>query len=188
MENFGREDSSHKKQHRCPGRIYMRFALGINADDLANNFFTEQKYNIDYRMQNVDETMFTDAVKAANGNLTGSDMNGVAEILGTNWYTTSVYFLANNSIRHVFTKATDAFRPEDYPKNQKNFYYYIQSGNIAAAELDSLQKFNIGNVEFYYSVLDYAKVLAESTKNTAEQRDLAKSLYWYNQAANKFFG
>ena len=26
MEIFGREDSSYKKQPRCPGRIYMRFA------------------------------------------------------------------------------------------------------------------------------------------------------------------
>jgi len=75
----------------------------------------------------------------------------------------------------------------DYDGN-KGDYYYVQAPNISAADLDKLQAFTVGSVTFYYSALDYAKAVVESSSNKDAQKTLAKALYLYNQAANTYFG
>ena len=59
MENFGREDSSQKKQLRCPGRIYMRFAQR-NIDSVGNKglryyepIFTTKIFNFQFSIFNL---------------------------------------------------------------------------------------------------------------------------------------
>ncbi|MBQ1436932.1 MAG: hypothetical protein IIZ07_03240, partial [Ruminococcus sp.] len=72
---------------------------------------------------------------------------------------------------------------------QNNTYYYVEETNIPAHELDKLQEFKIGNnTTFYYSALDYARGLNASSAATADMKDLAKSLYWYSDAATAYAG
>ncbi|MED9969780.1 MAG: InlB B-repeat-containing protein [Ruminococcus sp.] len=154
--------------------------FGINTGDPAD------KYVEGYTMQDVSIAMIEEAIAAANEGNTASDMNSVASQLGAKYYTTSLIYLTKCTLRHYFTKDTDAFDPSDYQGNKSNYYYYVQISDIPAAQLDTLQTFTAGNVTFTYSALDFAIAMLKS--NTAQpSKDLAKALYWYNHAANDFF-
>lgn len=155
--------------------------FNILPGDLANSIVTG------YTMADVTSDMFTDAVKAANGNAEADDMAAVTEQLGMKYYSTSLIFLSKNTLRHIFAKnsASDTVDASKFDGQQSNFYYYKDYADIPAAELDTLQTFTIGDVSFKYSALDYAKNLVKSS-NTS-QANLAKALYWYNQATNAFF-
>ncbi len=161
--------------------------FNIKTTDLANNILVgENAYSMD---ENVDGDTFDDAIEAANPGQTASDMNAVAESIGAKWYTTSLIYLSDSTLRHYFTKTEtgDALNASQYDGNKSDYYYYKQKDNIAAAKLDDLQTFEIGGVTFKYSALDYAKAVVEDAKSTADRKALAKSLYWYNKAANVFF-
>ena len=69
---------------------------------------------------------------------------------------------------------------------RSGYYYYIDHVNIPAAKLDDQQSFTVGNGTFTYSALDYVKAVVGSSMTDA-QKNLAKSLFLYNQAANAFF-
>ena len=116
-------------------------------------------------------------------------MKKVAEKLGANYYTSSLIFLDRSTLRHYFTKKDSTFNPSLFGNNhQNNTYYYVEETNIPAHELDKLQEFKIGNTTFYYSALDYARGLNASSAATPDMKDLAKSLYWYSDAANAYAG
>ena len=66
-------------------------------------------------------------------------------------------------------------------------YYYVQVENIAAAELDDLQEFDINGTKFYYSALDYVNAVLASNNMTDDQKELATATYFYNKAANAYF-
>ena len=151
--------------------------------ELANKNIVDQGYV----MKDVTATDIQNAINAANPGQTASNLQEVAAQLGAKYYTTSLIYLSKNTIRHYFTKANASFKPSDYDGN-KGDYYYVQAPNISAADLDKLQAFTVGSVTFYYSALDYAKAVVESSSNKDAQKTLAKALYLYNQAANAYFG
>ena len=154
-----------------------QYAFDVKTGDLANA-------GISYSMDtNVTAQMFDNAIAAANGDLTADDMNVVATALGGEYKTTSLFFLSENILRHYFKNISPDYA---WSGNQDHFYYFIDSDEIAAAELDDLQSFTLGDTTFRYSALDYFKALV--TGSTVDvYRDLAKASYWYNQAANTYF-
>ena len=104
---------------------------------------------------------------------------------GAKAYTTSLIYLEQNTLRIYFTKKDDKFNPNNYDGN-KGEYYYKDIKGIAPYCLDQYQTLRIGGVKFYYSAFDYAKAVVNSGMND-NQKNLAKSLYLFNQAAKAYF-
>ena len=130
------------------------------------------------------------AIRAAiNG--TASDLNDVAAEFGAEFYTSSSVYLSKNTLRLYFTPASKTVggldNVEGFTGKLKNYYYYADKENIAAAELDNQQEFTVGGVNFKFSTLDYVIAVLNSTKMNDVQKNLAKSLFLYNQAANAYF-
>ena len=141
-----------------------------------------------YSMADVTAEMIQAAIDSnpANEGKTASDMSTVQPESGAAYHTTSLIFLSNSTLRHYFAVPGGSADPGAYDGNQQNYYYYVEKTNISARELDDLQEFTVNGVTFYYSALDYAKAVVES--NMADSaKDLAKSVYLYNQAANNYF-
>lgn len=162
--------------------------FNINADDPANSIFED--YEPEYTMQEVKRGMCTTAIRKANDNRGGDDMNDVAAEIDAEYYSTSLIYLSQCTLRHYFTfnKHPEAY--ENY-KNDLNSskapFYYIDAADIPAADLDKLQVFTLGGEDYYYSALNFVIDMIESEKATDNSKDLAMALYWYNQAANEFF-
>ena len=127
-----------------------------------------------------------DAVAAAINGET-SNLDAVAEYLGAKFYTSSLLYLSQNTLRLYFTQNDDSFDPALFDDVRSDYYYYVQKENIPAAELDDQQSFTVGNGTFTYSALDYVKAVISSPNMTEEQKNLAKALFLYNQAANAYF-
>ena len=147
--------------------------FGINIGYFANE-------GLDYTMQNVTDDMFTDAIQPAEGTDISANNIAADTPAGAAFKAPSLVFLTKNTLRLYFEKTGDSFNTSGLTK--WNNYYYAQVTNIAAAELDTLQVFSVSGKTLYYSAFDYAKLLL-NTSNA----DIAKALYWYNQAANIFF-
>ena len=126
-----------------------------------------------------------DAV-AAKINGETSNLDAVAEYLGAKFYTSSLLYLSQNTLRLYFTRNDDSFDPALFDDVRSDYYYYVQKENIPAAELDDQQSFTVGNGTFTYSALDYVKAVIDSSMTDA-QKNLAKALFLYNQAANAYF-
>ena len=141
---------------------------------------------VTYNPGDVTGTKIDKAIAEANGNKTADDMNAVAAALGAKWFSTSLIYLDDSTLRHYFVKDTDAFNSSAYTGNKSNYYYYVEVSGIAAAELDNLQSFTAGTESFKYSALDFVKGMITSSADE-DSKNLAKSLYWYNQAANEYF-
>ncbi len=121
---------------------------------------------------------------------TASNMDRVAAQLGGKFYTSSVIYLNKNTLRLYFTPKTypgSLDYRDQYSGVQSDYYYYVDSQPIPAAELDRQQIFKVGGIEFNYSALDYAKAVIEKNMDT-EYQNLAKALFLYNQAAKAYIG
>jgi hypothetical protein len=151
----------------------------VNTGYLANQ-------NVTYEKGDVTGTMIDTAIAAANGTDKAANMNDVAAALGAKWYSTSLIYLDDSTLRHYFVKATNAFNPSAYTGKKSNYYYYVEVTGIPAAELDNLQTFKVDTESFQYSALDFVKGMINSSAD-GDSKNLAKSLYWYNQAANAYF-
>ena len=158
----------------------------LNYGRMAQNVFSVQMNapavydDIDGYAMNTD--IDAEAVLAAiNGEAT--DLTTVHPEEGMDYYTTSVIFQSENIIRQYFVKdnATGS-----YDGQQDDYYYYVQSDPIPAAELDELQTFNANGKAFRYSVLDYVAAVLNSGMNE-NAKNLVKALFLYNQAANAYF-
>ena len=130
-----------------------------------------------------------DAVTAKiNG--TASNLAEAAAGFNADYYTSSLIYLKNNTLRIYFTPKSKTIGGLDgvngFTGNLSNYYYYTDKPGIAAAELDNQQSFKVGNVTFNYSALDYVVAVLNSNM-TGAQKNLAKSLFQYNQAANAYF-
>jgi len=150
----------------------------VKENDLANEY-------IDLDLADIDSNDIDDAIASANGGQTSSDLNDVANQLGGNYYTSSLIFLAGNTLRHYFTGSLNA---EDFDGAKADYYYYVEKTNIAADKLDELQEFNVGGVTFYYSALDYVKNVMANSAEGSDAYNLAVATFMYNQAANAYFG
>ena len=146
--------------------------FGIKTDDLAND-------GLDYVMQDVTTEMFDTAILTANDR--AADDIAANAPAGAGFKTSSLVFLSESTLRLYFAKENDSFNTSGMTK--WNDYYYTQVVDIPAAQLDTLQQFNVSGL--CYSALDYAKALAAA--GNADNAALAKALYWYNQAANEYF-
>ncbi|MBQ1807013.1 MAG: hypothetical protein II012_05240, partial [Ruminococcus sp.] len=148
--------------------------FGIKTDDLAND-------GLDYVMQDVTTEMFDTAILTANDR--AADDIAANAPAGAGFKTSSLVFLSESTLRLYFAKENDSFNTSGMTK--WNDYYYTHVVDIPAAQLDTLQQFNVSGTTLCYSALDYAKALAAA--GNADNAALAKALYWYNQAANAYF-
>ena len=167
--------------------------FGILPNDPANSILSDNPDEFTYYAmdESVDATTISAAIKEdANNGKEGDNMEEVAESLGMKYYTTSLVFLSKSTLRHIFKK-NNKNDPDQtvgdgaFDGQQSNFYYYKDYSNIPAAELDELKTCTVNGKEIKYSALDYAKNLV--TSSNANHANLAKALYWYNQAANAYF-
>lgn len=144
-----------------------------------------EKY--DYHMASVTDADIQAAIDAApqNAEKTATDLSTVKPEANATFYTASVVFLSESTLKIVF-KVPGGSTITGYDGSQKNTYYWVQEKDIAAAQLDTLQEFTVGDATFYYSALDYAKVVLKN--GNAAAQDLVSALYLYNQAANGYFG
>ena len=130
------------------------------------------------------------AIAAANGGqYTVIDLNSVAQQLDAKYFTTSLIFLSQSTLRIYFTPMGDyaeMMYADQYDGNQGDFFYYVEKKDIAAADLDQRYEFTINNYTFSYSALDYVKAVLESTLD-AKYKALAESTYLYFKAANDYF-
>ena len=118
------------------------------------------------------------------------DVATVEDALGAKFYTSSLIYLSRNTLRLYFTPTTypgEIPNADAYDGSLSDYYYYVDAANIPAAELDNQQTFSVNGTEFTFSALDYAKAVVNSNHMSDTQKDLAKSLYLYNQAANAYF-
>lgn len=121
--------------------------------------------------------------------------DGLAD-LGLEYQGTTVVFLSDTTLRHYYSITNQA--AFDAVKNTANFTYkddklyagviYFEKTGIPAAELDEVQSFEIGDKTYNYSVLDYSRGVLKSSAMTPAEKQLAMATYWFNDAANKFFG
>ena len=119
-----------------------------------------------------------------------SDLDAAAAAFDAEFYTSSLIYLSRNTLRLYFTpasKTVGALNGLDFSGNLSEYYYFKDVENIPAAELDNQQSFIVNGIEFTYSALDYAMAVVNSNNMSNAQKDLAKSLYLYNQAANAYF-
>ena len=99
-----------------------------------------------------------DAVAAAISG-TASNLNAVATQLGAKFYTSSLLYLSQNTLRLYFTRNDDSFDPALFDGVRSDYYYYVQKADIPAAELDDQQSFTLGNGTINFSALDYVKAV-----------------------------
>ena len=132
-----------------------------------------------------------------DGETIGAAINGkafdvatVEAALNAKFYTSSLIYLSQNTLRLYFTpasKTVGALDGKGFSGDLSKYYYYVDVADIAAVDLNEQQTFTVGDKTFTFSALDYAKAVVESTKMEPEQKDLARSLYLYNQAARAYF-
>ena len=182
------EDNTFEKQDELTALMKAMLDYGAKAQvvfdrqdvPLANT-------DVDYTMGSVDASTISSAER---------DMETGLEELGLEYYTSSVVFLTKTTLRLYYRiKDKDIF---DTVKNNITFdgnkvthkvngsYIYFEISDIAASKLDEVHTLSINGTEYKYSVMDYAKDLVNS--DTPAYQDLGKAIYYYNQAANTYYG
>ena len=164
---------------------------GAEAQTVFADALNEKPERADANVGTADYSGVTaDAVSAAiNGE--SSDLTAVAAQLDAEFYTTSLIYLQNNTLRLYFTPASKQAGGLDgkgFDGALSDYYYYADHADIAAAELDDQQEFTVGDVTFTHSPLDYVAAVIGSSNMTETEKNLAKALFLYNQAANAYFG
>lgn len=131
-----------------------------------------------------------------------SDMTASLSDIGLEYVGTSVVYLTETTLRHYYRITDDdlftdeiksgiTFDGETVTFGERSGMIYCDKKNIAAAELDTEYVLNINGHDYQYSALDYSALSYSSDKKPYGEsvaKQLAASVYRYNQAANVFFG
>ena len=105
---------------------------------------------------------------------------------GITYYGSSLLLESNTTMRHYFKVAEGTYVSALSFSGSKGNYYYIDIPNISAEKLGTIQNVTIGNCTISYSPMSYAYAVL-SSKNTSESlKNLVKSLYLYEQAAEAY--
>ena len=105
---------------------------------------------------------------------------------GITYYGSSLLLESNTTMRHYFKVAEGTDVSALSFSGSKGNYYYIDIPNISAEKLGTIQNVTIGNCTISYSPMSYAYAVL-SSKNTSESlKNLVKSLYLYEQAAEVY--
>ena len=105
---------------------------------------------------------------------------------GITYYGSSLLLESNTTMRHYFKVAEGTDVSALSFSGSKDNYYYIDIPNISAEKLGTIQNVTIGNCTISYSPMSYAYAVL-SSKNTSESlKNLVKSLYLYEQAAEAY--
>ena len=130
-------------------------------------------------------------INAANEGKTRTKMSDSPDAAKLQYAGSSVVCLTTTSLRHYYK-----ILAEGYPgsgndnfkaKTEKAGYVYFEHENIPAAELDNFQEFTINGKTYYYSALDFVGNTLLDPSSTEAEKNLAKSMYLYNLAANAYF-
>ena len=105
---------------------------------------------------------------------------------GITYYGSSLLLESNTTMRHYFKVAEGTDVSALSFSGSKGNYYYIDIPNISAEKLGTIQNVAIGNCTISYSPMSYAYAVL-SSKNTSESlKNLVKSLYLYERAAEAY--
>lgn len=130
-----------------------------------------------------------------------SDMNEYLSDCGLEYVGTSVVYLTETTLRHYYrivdgSKFTDAvksgitFDGETVTYGTRGDMIYFDKKDIAASQLDTEYVLNINGHDYHYSALDYSALsysLDDKPYSESITKQLAASIYRYNQAADAFF-
>ena len=181
-------DSEKPEQLKALAKALLNY--GANAQTVFDSALIEKPALANANVGNNGYADVTAEQIAGKINGTASDLNAIATRLGAKYFTSSLIYLSKNTLRIYFTPTSylgEIPNANAYDGSKSDHYYYVDHANIPAAELDDQQTFNVNGTTFTFSALDYAKAVVESTKMDDDQKNLAKSLYLYNQAANDYF-
>ena len=127
--------------------------------------------------------------------------------IGVKYYGTSLLLNSETTIRHYFTFTTG----DDIETIRKNYEFklddetiltpvmrggmiYIDIKDINAADLDTMYQVTVTNIEtnesitFSYSALSYAKYVLDYALAGTNLVNVVRAMYFYNDAANAYFG
>ena len=144
--------------------------------DYAKAYFNNENLDANTEMDAVTADTLASFDKQISGNLPE----------GITYYGSSLLLESNTTMRHYFKVAEGTDVSALSFSGSKGNYYYIDIPNISAEKLGTIQNVTIGNCTISYSPMSYAYAVL-SSKNTSESlKNLVKSLYLYEQAAEAY--
>ena len=153
-----------------------------NLDDLADE-------GLDYTLAEVTPEMISPSAR---------DMESGLDAYGLKYEGSTIVYLSKTSLRHYYTITDQAkfdlvkdsvmLDAEPVDHHTKNGQIYFEVTDIAAADLDTPYPLQIGTDIYSYTVLDYVRECIKSKYTPFQTMKLVFATYWYNQAANAYFG
>ena len=129
---------------------------------------------------------------------TAGDMTDGLDNYGLEYAGSTIVYLSKTSMRHYYTvtdrvkfdavKDNVTFGGEKVDYKTKDGKIYFELTDIAAADLDTPYTLTIGTNDYPYSALDYVRECLRSVFVPYATAQLVSATYWYNQAANGYFG
>ena len=128
----------------------------------------------------------------------GSDMTENLAACGLEYTGSTLVCRTETVIRHyyrvtdqnAFNSVKDSITIDGEPARYKerNGEICFEITDIAAADLDTEAVLKIGANSYRYSAMDYAKRALRNVEEGSLLCNLVTALYWYNHAANAYFG
>ena len=153
-----------------------------NLDDLADD-------GLEYTLTEVTPEMISPSAR---------DMESGLDAYGLKYEGTTIVYLSKTSLRHYYTITDQAkfdlvkdsvmFDAEPVEYHTKDGKIYFEVSNIGAADLDTPYPLQIGTNIYSYTVLDYVRECLKAKYTPYQTMLLVVATYWYNQAANDYFG
>ena len=129
---------------------------------------------------------------------TASDMTESLDAYGLAYAGTTLVYLAKTSMRHYYTivdldkflavKDSITFNGEKASYQMKDGKLCFELQNIAASDLGTVYTLRIDTNEYRCSALDYVRNCLSASYAPYNTKQLVMATYWYNQAANAYFG